>query len=326
VHRSSAAKKARVIAGGGSTRVRALLAKAALVIGTVLVASDFALALTCVVWLKHEVREGKVYLLSAEGSKELPGIDAATFRVFPDRGASMMRCVVNRYAADRNTVLFDGEPIKDADPATFEVIDGGTYAKDRNRVYSDGTSISLAVSAVQVVGGYATDGNRGFYDGKQLPGDRFIVFDGGTYAKSSVGAFWFGRAIEGVDAASFEVIQPLASYAKDKSHVYYEGRRIRADPRMFRQIYGHYFRDARAVYLAGREIADADPATFEALTLPYSKDKNRVYYGDKSMAADAASFHARGVNRGSDKDYDYLFDKPICSHAANGDTGLKRCR
>jgi hypothetical protein len=128
-----------MITGRTTTGNRAFLAKLVLAIGAML-GSNFAHALTCFSYLNYEVREETVYFHSRDETKEVRGIDVATFRVLGEIGLwSTLRCPVHRYAADRTVVLFDGQRIEDADASTFRVIeDGSVYASDRSYGYQYG--------------------------------------------------------------------------------------------------------------------------------------------------------------------------------------------
>jgi hypothetical protein len=312
------------------------MTKAALAIGVAaLIGSHSAQATTCMAYVKYEVREGKVYFHSPTGSNEVPGIDAGTFRAFADWGMGILGCPVESYAVDRATLLFYGERVKDADAATFQLVDGTVYAKDRSRVYYGGREISRAADSFRGIGRYGTDGNQGFYDGQLLPGDRFAILERGPYAKSGAAAFWFGRTIEGADAPSFELVTPSISLAKDSSRVYYEGREVRgADPQTLRHVHGRYFRDARAVYVSGREIDGADPDSFRLLAphLPvhaqrYAKDRRGIYYDHRQVTgADPETFALVQVSDfARDKAYGYELGRRTCAWDVDAASGLPAC-
>ena len=90
--------------------------------------------------------------------------------------------------------------------------------------------------------------------------------------------------VERADPATFEILED-GQFAKDKAHVYFQGRTIRhADPTSFRLLnHATYSLDAKRVFLDAETILDADPATFEILAFPYSKDKNYLFNGTVPM-------------------------------------------
>lgn len=98
------------------------------------------------------------------------------------------------------------------------------------------------------------------------------------------------------DDGSFEVLD-RPQFAKDANYLYYEGKRVRgANPKAL-QFLGdeksEYYKDDQHAFIRTEIIQRADPATFEVLEFPYSKDKNDVYCGTMPMmlsAGDLKSF------------------------------------
>jgi hypothetical protein len=91
--------------------------------------------------------------------------------------------------------------------------------------------------------------------------------------------------LEPVDHKSFKVLRDK-KFAKDKEKVFISGRPIPgADPASFEVIdskYG-YAKDRNHVFIDVEKVIFADPATFEYLGFPYGKDKNRVFCGTLPM-------------------------------------------
>ena len=92
--------------------------------------------------------------------------------------------------------------------------------------------------------------------------------------------------IPGADPASFEVLQ-CDQFAKDRQHVYYEGKIIKqARPSTIQMIgdkKSNYLADDQHVFFRTEIIINADPSTFKVLEFPYSRDKNDVYCGTIPM-------------------------------------------
>ena len=74
----------------------------------------------------YHVRGDKVYYLTAfpGTASEIAGADAVSFKAFD-----------TSYAKDKSNAYFDGQPILGADATSFDVLDRGGFAKDRNHVY-----------------------------------------------------------------------------------------------------------------------------------------------------------------------------------------------
>jgi hypothetical protein len=92
--------------------------------------------------------------------------------------------------------------------------------------------------------------------------------------------------IEGIDQNTFTVLKNK-SFALDQNQVYFKGRKINhASPDGFLPLtddeYG-YAKDNNHAFFNDEVIIHADPATFEVIEFPYSKDKNDVYCGTLPM-------------------------------------------
>lgn len=242
-----------------------------------------------------------------DGIQRLLKIDAKTFQVVSPSILGMS-CRAG-YAKDARVVLYEGERIQGAHVASFRPFPGWSgYARDRQRVYSNGKVISDKPDKFQVFGDYATDGDTVFCGAKHLLGKKLVSL--GDYAKTEIAVYHRceilgsldpesfnvfekspdygrdreivvrdGKPIPGADPASFEIIAP-GVYTRDRKHVYYRGEVIAgADSKTMEQISGYYFRDARAVCLEGQEIVGADPTTFRLTKFGnYAVDRARVYH------------------------------------------------
>jgi hypothetical protein len=110
------------------------------------------------------------------------------------------------YASDSSTVYVNGNPIKDADPATFGVL-RGAYAKDGTRTYYFNEIVGDADAAT------------------------FQVLDG-PYARDGAHAYWMGKVVPGADPAGFVVLNADFECAADSAHAYYRDMLIEGfDPR-----------------------------------------------------------------------------------------------
>ena len=149
------------------------------------------------------------------------------------------------------------QEVKDADPDTFEKLDG-LYAKDKNHFYYKG-------SAVEDV---EPDSIEKIYFGK--------------YFKSDNKLYQGGRVIEDVDAETFKPINNI--YAKDKNNIYlsYNDGLSTSDLDVdtFELLGEAHAKDKNGVYFFKFKIEGMDSETAEGVGDWYIKDKNSVYFGD----------------------------------------------
>jgi DKNYY family len=112
------------------------------------------------------------------------------------------------FTKDSRTVHVNGNPIIDADPATFRVLQGA-YGQDARHVFyfSDPVANADAASFRPLDGPYASDVSR---------------------------AYWMGKAIDGADPATFRVLNAAFECSADAGRAYYRQSVITgADPRRF---------------------------------------------------------------------------------------------
>jgi len=112
------------------------------------------------------------------------------------------------YTKDSSTVHVNGNPIPDADPATFRVLQGA-YAQDGQRIFYFTDPIVDADAA------------------------SFRFLDG-PYAGDARRVYWMGKAIDGADPATFRVLNAAFECSADVGRAYYRQAVIAgADPRTF---------------------------------------------------------------------------------------------
>ena len=177
------------------------------------------------------------------------------------------------YAKDKKMVYAIekfGNPvyiIKDADPATFELLKEN-YSKDKNNVYfQEKPAKGIDVKTFEILGYFhVKDKNN-------------------VYMRSS----YEYEPVKGADIETFEVLTPL--YTKDKNNVYYNSEVIiGADSSTFEIMKNikeneyEYAADKKRVYYNGEVISEAEPQTFELISSNFSKDKSHVYYKNSMYA------------------------------------------
>jgi hypothetical protein len=241
-----------------------------------------------------------------------------------------------RYARDNRSVFFHGMAIEGADPATFAVLTGNMpFEGDVSRNIATGKTLYFPEP------GIAADKNSvywGRYAYKSIhPGSievlsrTFFRYGNAVYAarfreeeeksmKGSPAVWRFDR----VDAPSFRVLDTM--YFRDKDRVYCgDGLYIvkDADVHGFVVLGEGYARDSTRVFFGGDIVADADPATFEALPLPdeirtyatyrlaFGRDRSRVYVHQSVIPGqDPKTFDMEGYIKGCLEDAARERDKP----------------
>ncbi|MFC2162941.1 DKNYY domain-containing protein [Candidatus Altiarchaeota archaeon] len=228
----------------------------------------------------YTVCDGKAFYKWREGSqhgsiqytKNITGADPASLR---DLGGG--------YAADKDRVYWQGQVIRDADPASFYRL---LYQKN-------GSSRSPQTS-------YSMDKDRIYYERQALKGIRPQNFKyyGQHYCGGSNTVYHKTLKISGADPATFKVVDWDGIYSKDKDNVYIKYQKTQVegqeeppkklehvDPSSFEALNRYYTRDYRFVYYHGKMINGADPETIE------------VNEGEHTIARDADSCYMRGKYR-----------------------------
>lgn len=123
----------------------------------------------------------------------------------------------SRFASDKNKVYFEGETIRNAEPATLALLTGN-YSKDGDSVFYATTTLDGADPLT------------------------FNVHASTRYGMDANSVFFFGKKIIGADTASFVLINndsrpyEYRDFAKDKTRVYYQGEVVEGlNPNVFSQ-------------------------------------------------------------------------------------------
>ncbi len=204
------------------------------------------------------------------------------FKKLPDADPATFTSLDGRYSKDATRVYFDDRIVASADPKTFAPVrlaaphptDTDPYlpniAEDEHHVFNRDAVISgLVPGDLRAIGSYLTDGVSVAYDD----------FDQATYDPSVV-----FKLVAGADPKTF--VDMGGGYAKDTSHVYFQGNLIgAADPASFSSLNSsgsgtRYAKDKRSLFADGRKVeqnGNIDFASFVILGY-FAKDKNTVYY------------------------------------------------
>ena len=128
---------------------------------------------------------------------------------------------------------------------------------------------------------------------------------------------WFISTEMAVDASSWDILSQ--GYSKDENRVYCGVRELPdADPKSFRVLregLAEWGADKSFVFSQWFKLENSDPETFQFLDLPFSKDKNNVYYFHEPLdGADPSSFEIIKGNVGRDKNAVFAFGKKMPSY------------
>ena len=126
-----------------------------------------------------------------------------------------------------------------------------------------------------------------------IEGSREGACQGGDmFAKDKRQVFYRNRKVKFADPETFEAV--LYGYSKDASNVFYMDSVIeKADAKSFFVIENKrkqpYAADKYGLIVRNKRIGgQVDAPSFELLSRPYSKDKNKVYYSEKFQVLDGA--------------------------------------
>ncbi len=237
----------------------------------------------------YHVREGRVWFMSTWTSApfEVPGADAATF-VWPLRGGDLAD-----YAKDRQRVFLRGQPVKDADPASFEILTDG-FSRDAAHVFRGDTVICDDPAHFEILSANFVKNSKAVY--RLHP----------TVEVQTTDVANFRSLVEGGEY----------SYFVDGSHVYVNGNIVTgAAPATFRVLKGAHGTDARRAYYFDKLMPDGTLlASFEVLEGQYSRDAQRVYFMEHVVAgADPATFQVTDAKfqRGQDAKQTYEQGVPL---------------
>ncbi len=162
----------------------------------------------------------------------IPGADAKSFKVLTD----------SAYAMDTHAVYYDGTPLVGANPSSFALISDTSYSKDDHTVFYQGSPIVADASTFKTLttdcgcSGFATDKSAVYYEGAPIIGADPVSFSeiSNDYFADANNVYYDNHKVAGADVASFVVSTDSTTTstgidydAKDKNHLYYEGKRVK---------------------------------------------------------------------------------------------------
>jgi hypothetical protein len=170
--------------------------------------------------------------------------------------------------------------------------------------------LNLAACAVNESGSVNLAQGTGYEIRKLSSGDEVHYSDDATNVITNS---LEDRLLSEADAASFVIIEPKG-WAKDNSHVYYAGvLRSDVDVATFEKLTpGEYARDSQHVFYRGDVLANAQPASFVAMSEEYGRDDQHVYHLEKGLAnAQPNTFEILPGGYSRDSQQVYRFDSVL---------------
>ncbi len=228
----------------------------------------------------YYIRGNKIYYLE--------GFPGTAFAI-EDANVREFKIIDTQYALDDVQVYFNGSPIEDADPATFELLES-PFSRDVRHVYVSGTIFTNDPVNFEIVEGNALRDSQHIYWSTEIISDdpTHLVILGGqnfyTYLHDSTTVFVNGNLIPGADPLTFEMISD--AYSRDASQVFYFNEPMtEADSATFEVLESPFSRDSDSVFWMENVISGADPATFKVLNANFecSADANVAYYQDQPV-------------------------------------------
>ncbi|NUJ97363.1 hypothetical protein HGA92_01080 [Candidatus Gracilibacteria bacterium] len=267
-------------------------------------------------------------------NKKLEGIDIDSFEIINDL-----------FTKDKNNVYYSNSKIEGADPETFEFIEKD-FSRSYGKIFFRASEIVVNNDTFQVLNkDYSKDKYFIYYHWRRMEGVSPQDFSIDNYEnlnfycnKDTNYVYYRGEKIMGADLATFEIINK--DYAKDRSSVYYGGKKIYlyskiylnssgyysfpindSFPETFEIINDFYSRDISNIYYLKDEndrfqgwekIEGVDLETFEIINSEYAKDKNNVYYkGEKIEGVDLETFEIINSEYAKDKNNVYYKGEKI---------------
>lgn len=181
------------------------------------------------------------------------------------------RTLSQAYAKDEQQVYFEGVPLQNADPASFQMLAiDGLLDTDKNQVYYRGEILSKEANKFQGIGSlYYKDSHHIWMKRKDPEYHhlcRFILL-----TKDQV--------------SSFELLDGGEQLARTNKQVFYQGKEITdVNPSKIKLLGAEYWKDAHWVFFQDKKVQEADLSSFTVLRYPYAKDSLQVFYQGKKIA------------------------------------------
>lgn len=190
-----------------------------------------------------------------------------------------------------------------ADGSTLEIFDR-TYARDHERVFINGQLLQGAHAETFRLlerPGFSRDRDRVYQHDRAIsadPDNFELLAD--EMARDRTAVYWSDGSVLSGDPSNFVIISDTDGYlyAKDSAAVFVNGKVIvGAAPATFRVLDGAYSRDDQRAFYFDEQVAGAEVAGFAPVQGPYAVDNDRVYWMGKTIdGADPDTFEVLNAN------------------------------
>ncbi|MBW1295041.1 DKNYY domain-containing protein [Aquimarina litoralis] len=243
------------------------------------------------------------------GARKIKNVDYETFEV-----------LANNLGKDKNHVYFNEKVLEGAQPKTFEIISTEKtetkyqyhyYFKDTTTVYYFRNPIKGANPATfqYLWGDFSKDTAAIFYQENRLSTLNDTVYSikndiKGNYVRVNDSIYYKDLLVQTIDAKNFEVI--TENFATDKKAIYFQNHILKdIDPESFTVLNSDYQKDKNHLYYKTQIISDSDPDSYQFISTLFSRDKNNLYYiGKKVMNPD---FKKYSINKIRDIESSYHY-------------------
>ena len=250
---------------------------------------------------------GSFAILGAGLEADRHGAWAQLERITVDR--ETLRVLDADYACDRERARFRGQPLVGPLAGPFVVLGHG-YASDGARVFCHGLVQDYGPEGLRVLGpSYAVAGGKVMYwNGEVAEADPATwQYLGYGFGKDARHVYFDGYVLEDADPATFVLEHHVEGrgWARDAGHVWYreyqssdysdgESIELVEGGGAFIGIDETFARVGDRVLRCGREVADADAATFRALGGGWYADAGSLWFDDRRVpVADVESVRIR---------------------------------
>lgn len=202
-------------------------------------------------------------------------------KIYKNYDAKSFEILGNWFVKDKNGVYYEHNlskeaiKIKNIDPASFKILWGTYYLKDKKKVYyyeeKDG---ELTVKVLK-------DANP----------DSFVIEDvTSPYARDSQNVYWNREKLVDADGSTFKLIM-RTSYGTDGKNVYYQSTKLEdADPNKFKVKHRNIAITDKYVYFNGTKLEGLRSDNYTCIN-GYIKNDSIVYYRNTRIKdADATTF------------------------------------
>lgn len=218
--------------------------------------------------------KNNVYLF---GDRKIANADPATFTLISEES----------YAKDKSHIFYYDNILKDADLATFELLDN-EYSRDKNSVYKGQYKIDGADPATFVIFSYdlSKDKNGVYYNQTKVAtvDTATMKYFSGDYYYDKNNFYSKDKIISGVD-----VSEPIIAIGdrifKNKTGIFVgDGEAANVDASSFTNLNNGFYKDSTNIYTSELAVVTTDVTHFTVISSNpddytyYVKDNSNVYY------------------------------------------------